>query len=130
MIQAITFDLWNTLFSNKSYTELRLQQFFHFLQEWKIFIPFDKFEEAFHANFHFSEVTFEEIEFRHIFTEDRILNVLKSIDVQIPHSEIETLKEKFESEMLLDPPLLKIGVKETLEILAPDYQIGLIFPAP
>jgi putative hydrolase of the HAD superfamily len=126
MIQAVTFDLWNTLFSNKSYTQLRLQQFFQFLHKREIFLPFDKFEEAFHANFHFTEVTFEEIEFRHIYTEDRILKVLESIKVQITNSDIEILKNKFESEMLNDPPLLKNGVKQTLELLAPECKIGLI----
>lgn len=126
MIKVITFDLWNTLFSNKSYSELRLKQFFQFLQERNIFLPFDKFEEVFHTKFHFSEVTFEEIEFRHIYTEDRISRVLESIDIQVPKSDIEMLKGKFESEILHDPPQLKIGIKKTLEILAPDYQVGLI----
>jgi putative hydrolase of the HAD superfamily len=125
-VQAITFDLWNTLFSNKSYSELRLKQFFQFLQEREIFLPFDKFEETFHTKFHFSEVTFEEIEFRHIYTEERILKVLESIDLQIPQSDIEILKVKFESEMLQDPPSLKIGVKKTLEVLAQNYNLGLI----
>lgn len=126
MIQAITFDLWNTLFNNKSYSELRLKQFFHFLEERQIFLSLEDFKKAFHSKFHFSEVTFEEIEFRHIYTEDRILNVLESIDVKITQSDVDILKEKFESEMLNDPPQLKIGVKKTLDILAPDYQIGLI----
>ncbi|MFW9896524.1 MAG: HAD family hydrolase [Candidatus Thorarchaeota archaeon] len=126
MIQAITFDLWNTLFSNKSYSERRLNQFFEFLQNRQIFLPLDTFAESFDSKFHFSEVTFEEIEFRHIYTEDRILNVLESINVNIPQSDVNLLKEKFESEMLHDPPLLKEGVKRTLESIAPDYQIGLI----
>ncbi|MFW9823842.1 MAG: HAD family hydrolase [Candidatus Thorarchaeota archaeon] len=126
MIQAITFDLWNTLFSNKSYSERRLNQFFEFLQNRQIFLPLDTFTESFHSKFHFSEVTFEEIEFRHIYTEDRILNVLESIDAIIPQSDVNLLKERFESEMLQDPPLLKEGVKKTLEFIAPDYQIGLI----
>ncbi|MHA1988447.1 MAG: HAD family hydrolase [Promethearchaeota archaeon] len=126
MLKAITFDLWNTLFSNKSYSELRLDQFFDLLQEKQIFLPFEKFKETYHSKFHFSEVTFEEIEFRHIYTEERILNVLESIDVQVPKSDIDILKGKFESEMLNDPPPLKIGVEKTLEVLAPDYHIGLI----
>ena len=126
MIQAVFFDLWNTLFSNKSYSELRLKQFFHFLQERKILLPFDKFKETYDSKFHFSEVTFEEIEFRHIYTEDRIFRVLENIDVKIPQSDINLLIKKFESEMLQDPPLLKMGVKKTLEALAPEYNVGLI----
>jgi HAD superfamily hydrolase (TIGR01549 family) len=126
MIQAITFDLWNTLFTNKSYSELRLQQFYRFLQDRRIFLPFDKFQEAFHAKFHFTEVTMEDIEFRHIYTKDRISQVLEGIDVKVRLLEIDLLKDEFESEMLHDPPQLKIGVKKTLENLAPNYQIGLI----
>ncbi len=126
MIQAITFDLWNTLLTNKSYSELRSQKFFRFLQERKIFLSFDKFKKSFDSKFHFSEVTFEDIEFRHIYTTDRILRVLEDIDVKISQSDMDLLKEMFESKMLQDAPPLKIDVKKTLEILAPDYQIGLI----
>jgi len=126
MIQAITFDLWNTLFTNKSYSEQRIQKFFLFLQERKISIPFDQFKNAFDAKFHFSEVTFEEIKFHHIYTEERILNVLEEIDVKILQSDVELLTREFEPIMLQDPPLLKKGVKKTLRELAPDYQMGLI----
>ena len=126
MIQAITFDLWNTLFTNKSYSEQRIQTFFHFLQERKISISFDQFKNAFDAKFHFSEVTFEEIKFHHIYTEERILSVLEEVNVKIPQSDVDLLIRKFESEMLQDPPPLKKGVKKTLEELAPDFQIGLI----
>ncbi len=126
MIQAITFDLWNTLFTNKPYSKQRIQTFFHFLQERKIFLPFDQFKNAFDAKFHFSEVTFKEIKFHHIYTEERILNVLEEVNIKILQSDVDLLTRKFESEMLQDPPPLKKGVKKTLEELAPDYQIGLI----
>ena len=126
MIQTITFDLWNTLFTEKSYSELRIKKFFNFLQEKRIYKPFGQFKKAFDDKFHFSEVTFEEIEFHHIYTEERILSVLEEIKVKILQSDIELLKKEFESRMLQDPPQLKKGVKKTLEELAPDYQIGLI----
>ncbi|MHA2037841.1 MAG: HAD family hydrolase [Promethearchaeota archaeon] len=126
MIQAIFFDLWNTLFSNKSYSVRRITQFYNFLQERQIFLSFEQFEEAFHSNFHFTEVTFEEIEFRHIYTEERILSVLESIDIKQTSLEVEKLRDILESEMLQDPPKLKIGVEKTLESLSPDYHIGLI----
>lgn len=126
MIQAITFDLWNTLISNKHYSEQRVQFFFQFLQEREIFIPFDEFESAFNKKFHFSEVTFEEIEFRHIYTVDRIINVLNEIKAEISKADLNQLKQDFEPMMLLDPPQLKDGVKKTLEELVSNYQIGLI----
>lgn len=126
MIQAITFDLWNTLFSNKSYSEQRIQKFFLFLQERKFFIPFDQFKNAFDDKFHFSAVTFEEIKFHHIYTEDRILSVLEELNIKIPQSDVDLLTREFEPMMLQNPPPLKKGVKKTLEDLSPDYQIGLI----
>ncbi len=126
MIQAITFDLWNTLITNKSHSEQRLQYFFQFLQEREIFIPFEDLKNAYDKKFHFSEVTFEEIEFRHIYTVDRILNVLKEIKTEISKADLDHLRQEFESMMLQDPPQLKDGVKKTLEELVSSYQIGLI----
>ncbi|MFW9941850.1 MAG: HAD family hydrolase [Candidatus Thorarchaeota archaeon] len=126
MIEAITFDLWNTLITNKSYSKERLQFFFQFLQEREIFIPFDELQNAYEERFHFSEVTFEEIEFRHIYTRDRILNVLNEINIEISKTNLDILREELESMMLKDPPQLKQGVKKTLEELAPRYKIGLI----
>lgn len=126
MIQAITFDLWNTLFTAKSYSELRIQKFYHFLQEKKIYIPFEQFNKAFEDKFHFTEVTFEEIKFHHIYTEKRILSVLEELNVRILQTDVDLLTREFESRMLQEPPPLKKGVKKTLEELAPDYQIGLI----
>ncbi|MHA2394207.1 MAG: HAD family hydrolase [Promethearchaeota archaeon] len=126
MIDVITFDLWNTLFDKKSYSEQRLQDFFNFLQERDEFQPFNEFRKIFDSKFHFSDVTFEDINFRHIYTEDRISRVLNQINVSISKPDIEILKLKFETMMLNDPPSLKIGVKKTLEDLTENFQIGLI----
>jgi putative hydrolase of the HAD superfamily len=126
MIQAIMFDLWNTLFINKSYSKQRLENLFQFLQEREIFISFDELKTVYDKRFHFTEVTFEEIEFRHIYTEDRILNVLNELTIIISKDDLAMIKQDLESLMLQDPPLLKTSVKKTLEILAPNYQIGLI----
>ena len=126
MIEVITFDLWNTLIINKFYSEERLQFFFQFLQDREIFIPFDELRNAYEEKFHFSEVTFEELEFRHIYTIDRILNVLQKINIEISKKNLDLLRIEFESVMLNDPPQLKEGVKKTLEELASRYKIGLI----
>lgn len=126
MIEAITIDLWNTIFNNKSYSERRISHFSQFLQKRENFIPFEKLRNAFDTKFHFSEVTFEDINYRHIYTEDRILKVVTEISIELHQTDLEILKKDFESMMLQDPPTLKKGVKSTLEILAPDFKIGLI----
>jgi len=126
MIQAITFDLWNTLFNNKDYREQRISDFFQILQEYRASLSHESFIKVFDEKFHFSEVTFEEINYRHIYTEDRILRVLKKLNIEISQSDLEKLKDKFESVMLQDPPTLKKGVKSTLNALTLDFKIGLI----
>ncbi|MFX1375157.1 MAG: HAD family hydrolase [Promethearchaeota archaeon] len=126
MIQAITFDLWNTIITNKHYSEERLQYFFQYLKERDIFFPIDELRNVYDKKFHFTEVTFEEIEFRHIYTEERILNVLRELKIEISKDNLNIIKQDFESMMLQDPPSLKSNAKKTLEDLAPNYQIGLI----
>ncbi|MHA2131239.1 MAG: HAD family hydrolase, partial [Promethearchaeota archaeon] len=107
-------------------SDQRISHFFQFLQAQEIFIPFERFKDAFDTKFHFSEVSFEDINYRHICTENRILRVLKQINVEIHQTELDKLKQEFESLMLQDPPKIKKGVESTLDVLAPDYKIGLI----
>ena len=126
MIQAIMFDLWNTLFINKSYSKQRVENLFQFLQEREKSLSFEELTTAYNKKFHFTEVTFEEIEFRHIYTEDRILNVLNELNIVISKDDLEIIKQDLESLMLQNPPLVKTSVKKTLEILSSNYQIGLI----
>jgi putative hydrolase of the HAD superfamily len=96
------------------------------LEKQEIYIPFNVVENAYHDKFHFEEVTFEDINFHHIYTEERISRVCKELDLKIAEEEIEKLRREFESLMIDDPPLLKFGVMKTLEELAQDYQLGLI----
>jgi putative hydrolase of the HAD superfamily len=48
------------------------------------------------------------------------------LNIQLSKSEINEIKMKFEEMMIFDPPLLKIGAKETLKELSNAYKIGLI----
>jgi HAD superfamily hydrolase (TIGR01549 family) len=126
MIQAILFDLWNTLFINKSYSRKRLEKLSQFLQEREFFISVGDLRTVYDRRFHFSEVTFEEIEFRHIYTEDRISGVLDELKITISKEDMGIITEELESLLQDDPPLLKPNVKKTLEEISPNYQIGLI----
>jgi len=126
MIHAITFDLWNTLFTNKSYSKQRLESLYNFLQIRDIFVPIEVLRDAFDLKFHLPDETLESLNYQHVYTDERITRVLDEIDVQIPPTDIKLLQIDFESTMLEDPPSLKTGVKKTLEILASDFNIGLI----
>ena len=124
MIKAITFDLWNTIFTNRFYTEVRLNWFSQFLNERDISHSLIDIINAFNLAFHFPERNFDENS--HIYTEDQIIQMLKVLKMDFSKNDKELIKNKFEAVMLDDPPSLKKGVKRTLEELSSTYKIGLI----
>jgi putative hydrolase of the HAD superfamily len=126
MIKVVTFDLWNTLFVNKYYNDLRLNFFIQFLNEKQKSLSFDEVNNSFNTAFHLSNINFQKVNFRHIYTRERILRLLKNLNIMLPDIEIIKIEIEFEEIMLSDPPLLKIGVKDTLIELSKDYKIGLI----
>lgn len=126
MIEAITFDLWNTIFQNKSYSESRIDFLLQYLTR-KGFIG-DRFlvESCYDYIFlHYNNENPNQ-NFQHIYNENRIDMVLKCLKVNLLDSEKEEILEVLESEMLRDPPLLKAGVRDTLKELSLKYKIGLI----
>jgi len=124
MIQAVTFDLWNTIFENKFYAEMRLHWFIQFLSKNGIFQSNKDIKNAFKVSFQFPKRNFEDN--NHIYTEDRILKMLKTLKIDLSKKQKAIIKREFEEVMLNDPPSLKKGAKKTLEELYSDYKIGLI----
>lgn len=126
MIQAITFDLWNTLFSNKFYSDMRISFFTNFLETQRIIYSFKTVKEAFYLAFKSPPRDLKRIEYRHIYTLTRILKMLEILNIEFSESNINNIKQNFENRMLIDPPPLKTGVKETLIKLSSNYKLGLI----
>jgi putative hydrolase of the HAD superfamily len=126
MIQAITFDLWNTLFTNKFYSDTRLSIFTDFLETKGFPRSFNMVQEAFSLAFNLPPRDLERIEYRHIYTMTRIEKMLEVLNIEISEAIKNLIKQKFEEAMLVNPPLLKTGVKQTLKKLSSDYKIGLI----
>jgi len=126
MIQAITFDLWNTLLTNKVYSDMRLSFFTNFLETRGIIHSFKMVKEAFSLAFNLPPRDLERIKYRHIYTMTRILKMLEILNIELSESNKNLIKQNFEDTMLIDPPLLKTGVKQTLKILSSDYKLGLI----
>ncbi len=62
----------------------------------------------------------------HIYTKNRLESVLNSLNIDLIDEEKDLIVKEFEEEMLRDPPSLKNGIKETLEELSSNYEIGLI----
>jgi len=126
MIQAITFDLWNTLLTNKVYSDMRLSFFTNFLETRGIIHSFKMVKEAFSLAFNLPPRDLERIKYRHIYTMTRILKMLEILNIELSEFNKNLIKQNFEDTMLIDPPLLKTGVKQTLKILSSDYKLGLI----
>ncbi len=126
MIEAISFDLWNTLFENKFYSDIRLKIFTKFLKERKISCSFEDVRSAFNMGLKLSNINLEDINYRHIYTEERVSEVLNILNVRLTNSDKRLITDEFERVMLTEPPSLKTGVKQTLEELSSNYKIGLI----
>lgn len=126
MIKLVTFDLWNTLFENKSYKDLRLYYFTQYLTKNQISYSLKAVNNAFNEIFHLSEGNLKNINYRHIYTRERISRLLQALNINITQSHSKKIEIQFEEIMLQDPPSLKIGVKRTLQDLSESYNIGLI----
>lgn len=126
MIRVITFDLWNTIFKDKSYSNRRFSFFTKFLDERNIRYSLERVKNIYERNFTSLDYNPEDNDFHHINNEVRISNLLNILKFKINDSDRILIKEEMEKEMLKDPPLLKKGVKATLEALSPNYKIGLI----
>ncbi len=124
MIYTITLDLWNTIFNNKSYSDFRLDFFIQFLEKKHIAISLEEIKKAFHLAFYLPERNYKKN--NHIYTEQRITNLLKNLKIKLSEIDINLIKNRFEGAMLRDPPLLKMGVIKTIEELSSNYKLGLI----
>ncbi|MFX1377469.1 MAG: HAD family hydrolase [Promethearchaeota archaeon] len=126
MIELVTFDLWNTIFTNKHYSDLRFDYFIQFLKKNQIPFSLKEVKNAFSLTFQVLDVNLKEIDYRHIYTHDRISKLLLALNIKVSKSDCKKIKVKFEEIMLKDPPSLKNGVKKALKELSENYDIGLI----
>lgn len=126
MIQLVTFDLWNTIFSNKHYSDVRFDYFINFLKKNQITFSLKEVKNSFNSEFQLLDVNLEEIDYHHIYTHDRISRLLSALNLKLSKFDHKKILEKFERMMLNNPPPLKKGVKETLQELSENYKIGLI----
>lgn len=124
MIEAITFDLWNTIFENKFYSDFRLNLFIQFLEKKQIVSDLQKVKNSFNLVFYLPERNYDEN--NHIYTEDRIDKLINLLKIDLTELDKDFIKNEFEEAILNDPPSLKIGVKKTLEEISSDFKIGLI----
>lgn len=126
MIKAITFDLWNTLFKNISYTDRRKGLIKNFLEKNGFEISNAHLNQVFKSNFNFLNPQFKTMQFKHIYTQSRINNMFDELKIELKIEDGKEINNTFEALMLTNPPALKKGVFNTLSTLSVDYSIGMI----
>jgi putative hydrolase of the HAD superfamily len=124
-IEAVTFDLWDTLVYNRNYGEYRLPELKRILQTCGLALTDDEVNEAYMSGFRHSSRVIPAEGYRHVETREIVDKVLETIG----YSSAETrdlLVKVYEEAILSDPPNLKEGVFEALDYVRDRYKIGLI----
>jgi len=126
LIKAITFDLWNTLFKNISYTDKRKGLIKKLLEKNGFEISDTELTQVYSRSFNFLNPQFKTTEFKHIYTSTRIKNMFDELKIEFKLEELKEMIKNFEVLMLTNPPTLNKGVFDTLSSLSIDFRIGLI----
>jgi HAD superfamily hydrolase (TIGR01509 family) len=124
-LEAITFDLWNTLVHNRNYEEFRLPALDSILRSYGVYVNNHVLREAYIAGFRYSSDTIPLEGYRHIETWEIVDKVLDSVEYYSIEARDEIVL-MYENAILSDPPKLKEGVFEALEFVQEKYKIGLI----
>jgi len=126
MLHAITFDLWNTVIENRFYGKQRLNYLIDFLQNHSYEISLDELEEKYNSVLDRHRTTEKKFGLIHFQLEDRLKELFFSMNLDITPLLLNKLIVDLEDMLLLNPPPLMDGVKETLDILSPNFKLGLI----
>lgn len=124
-LEAVTFDLWNTLIHNRNFGEFRLPALNRILGTRGVEVGEKVLNEAYMAGFSYSSKTIPVEGYRHIETWEIVDKVLESVGYYSSEARNEIV-QMYEEAILCNPPTLKEGVFEALEYVQGRYKIGLI----
>jgi putative hydrolase of the HAD superfamily len=126
LIKAVTFDMWNTLISDKDYTEPRLRCLTDSLRESNAPSSYDQTREAYIAAQEYVYRVWRDENYRFVPISERLDFILNRLSARLTDDlRIKVLKE-FEELAASDPPPLVEGVQQTLEYLGSKYKMGII----
>ena len=126
MLHGITFDLWNTLIANRSYVDQRYNYLIDFLHEQSYEVSSDELKEKYNYVLEKHRITEKKFGLRHFQLEDRLKELFSSLKLNITQRFLNNLIIDLEEILMLNPPPLMNGVKETLEILSSNFKLGVI----
>jgi len=125
LIEAVTFDLWGTLFYTRNYGEFRLPALNRLLMVNDVYLDEDELNEAYMAGWRHSSHVIRTEGNRHVQTAEIVDRVLSEVGLVDPPNRDEIVR-MYEEAVLMDPPRLKEGATETLAALHGMYRLGLV----
>jgi putative hydrolase of the HAD superfamily len=128
-IKAVTFDFWNTLFTEapgafQLYKERRRSWLTEMISE-GICVAHDDLERACKAEAQSHHQIWRE-EHRTVAAIERLSCILNHINISLPQAALTELATRFEEGILEHPPILVDGAREVLARLAERYRLGII----
>jgi putative hydrolase of the HAD superfamily len=124
-IEAVTFDLWDTLVHNKNYGDYRLPELDRILRSCGITLSDEALRGAYMSGFRYSSRVIPAECYKHVETHEIVDKVLETVGISSPEAREELVKI-YEEAILCDPPQLKEGVFGALDYVEGRYKIGLV----
>jgi putative hydrolase of the HAD superfamily len=124
-LEAVTFDLWDTLVYNRNYGEFRLPELKRVLKSYGMELSEEALNEAYMSGFRYSSRVIPAENHRHVETEEIVKKVLETVGYTSPETSAELVRI-YEEAVLCDPPRLKEGVVDVLSYVKQQYKVGLI----
>jgi putative hydrolase of the HAD superfamily len=129
MIKAVSFDFWNTMFTEqpggfKLYQSRRRERLAAAIHEHGDFTQ-EQLERACLLEAEAHHRIWRE-EHRTLATAERIGKILTHLEVSLPAAGMAELTADYEEGVLENPPVLIEGVREAVETLASRYRLGII----
>jgi len=125
MIEAVTFDLWNTLLCDRRYGDYRIDLLMQILENKGLPRDRNVVKVAYQSAMNLLNEAWKK-ERRHIPAAELTEFILNELDVDLPTGLENTLVKSFEEVIFNDPPPLVKDAGMVLQSLHDRFQIGLI----
>ena len=125
MIKAITFDLWNTILVNKSYTQPRLD----ILDETLASVGKHVDRDILKSSYDVAQVRHDELWEKdqcHYPLLDRVESIIRGAGVEVNGIVVSDIARRFNEVFLDDPPELTHSADETIKLLSTRFRLGII----
>ncbi|MCW4026178.1 MAG: HAD family hydrolase [Candidatus Bathyarchaeota archaeon] len=126
LISLVTFDFWNTLFSDMDYTDSRVQYLSDTLGERGLSRDYEKIKGAYLRSHEYAHRVGVNENHRYVTCWERVGRILGEMRVELPRKPRQSIVKKFEETVLEDPPSLVEDAREVLQELSSEYKMGII----